>query len=61
MSMLAATRWKARATMDAKLLTYDDMAPHLSWPDAVEALRRGHRLARPQIGDLFLGPPKARS
>ncbi|WP_124112779.1 ornithine cyclodeaminase family protein [Palleronia sp. THAF1] len=44
--------------MDAKLLTYDDMAPHLSWPDAVEALRRGHRLARPQIGDLFLGPPE---
>ena len=43
--------------MDVLTLTYDEIAPRLSWPDAIEALRQGHGLARPEIGDVFLGPP----
>ena len=39
------------------ILTYDAIAPRLSWVDAVEALRAGHRLARPVIRDLFLDSP----
>lgn len=37
------------------MLTYDDCVPKLTWPGAVNALRRGHLLARPQQGDLLLG------
>ncbi|WP_206244055.1 ornithine cyclodeaminase family protein [Novosphingobium terrae] len=39
------------------LLTAEAAAPHISWTGAIEALRRGHRLPRPQLGDLLLGPP----
>src|SRR5262249_30177288 len=39
------------------LLTTEAAAPHISWTGVIEALRRGHRLLRPQLGDLLLGPP----
>lgn len=44
---------------EASMLTYDACAPALSWPEAVEALRRGHLLPRPDQGDLLLGPASA--
>ncbi|WP_425100196.1 ornithine cyclodeaminase family protein [Tropicibacter sp. S64] len=38
-----------------RYISYDDTIARLSWPDAVEALRAGHRLPRAQIADMFLG------
>lgn len=43
----------------APLLTYDENVRFLTWPAALEALRRGHRLARPHVGDLLIGPATA--
>jgi len=43
-----------------KLLTYDECERALSWPGAIDALRRGHKLARPLQQDLFLGSGDAR-
>lgn len=40
-----------------RVLSHDQMIGRLSWPDAVEALRRGHTLPRAEIRDVFLGPP----
>ena len=37
------------------LLSYETSIHALSWSGAVEALRRGHRLPRPEQGDLLLG------
>lgn len=37
------------------LLSYETCAHAVNWPGAVEALRRGHRLPRPEQGDLLLG------
>ncbi|WP_138471529.1 ornithine cyclodeaminase family protein [Poseidonocella sp. HB161398] len=45
--------------MTPPYLTHDSMKSSISWPDAVEALRRGHRLSRPEQADLLLGPPGA--
>lgn len=42
-----------------EVLTYDATVGRLSWPAAVEALRRGHGLARPHLGDLLIGPKTA--
>ncbi len=42
--------------MAPSLLTYDAISGSLSWRDAVEALRQGHRCARPELGDLLMGP-----
>lgn len=42
--------------MNARLFTYADMAPLLSWPEAVDALRHGHLRPRAQMSDLFVGP-----
>lgn len=42
-----------------RLITYDEAAPRLTWPGAVEALRAGHLLPRAEIADMFLGPPEA--
>lgn len=42
-----------------KLLTYNGVAPMLHWDDAVEALRAGHTLGPPDLGDLLLGPADA--
>ncbi|MBB6225521.1 ornithine cyclodeaminase family protein [Rhizobium leguminosarum] len=42
------------------LLTYEASVSKLSWPAAVDALRRGHQLPRPQQGDLLLGSDDAR-
>ncbi|MGZ3218016.1 ornithine cyclodeaminase family protein [Paracoccus sp. T5] len=39
-----------------RVLTYDQGRDHITWPGAVEALRRGHLLPRAQVGDIFLGP-----
>lgn len=41
------------------LLTYDDIASKLNWPDAVDALRLGHQRPKAEIADLFLGPSNA--
>lgn len=38
-----------------RLLTYDGCENLLTWRGAVDALRRGHRLASPQQGDVLLG------
>lgn len=43
-----------------QLLTYEACENALSWPGAIEALRQGHKLARPQQGDLHLGSGGAR-
>lgn len=45
--------------MTIRQITYDDTIEHLSWPDAVAALREGHRLPRAQVADMFLGPGDA--
>jgi ornithine cyclodeaminase/alanine dehydrogenase-like protein (mu-crystallin family) len=37
-------------------ITYDGARHMLTWPGALDALRRGHALPRPQIADCFLGP-----
>ncbi|MHA6345347.1 ornithine cyclodeaminase family protein [Roseivivax sp. CAU 1761] len=42
--------------MQAKLITYDDAIGTVSWADAVEALRAGHRGPRAEVADSFLGP-----
>ncbi|WP_110630170.1 ornithine cyclodeaminase family protein [Salinicola salarius] len=39
-----------------RLITYTEARNRLSWAGALEALRQGHRTARPEIGDTFLGP-----
>ena len=44
--------------MQAKLITYDDAIGAVSWADAVEALRAGHRGPRAEVADSFLGPAK---
>jgi ornithine cyclodeaminase len=43
-----------------KLLTYDECKNALSWPGAIDALRQGHKLARPLQDDVFLGSGDAR-
>jgi len=37
-------------------ITYEAMIDHLSWTEAVDALRAGHLLPRAQVADMFLGP-----
>lgn len=39
-----------------RVVTYDEGRRHITWPGAIEALRRGHLLPRAQVGDIFLGP-----
>lgn len=41
------------------VITYDAVAPLLRWQEVTEALRRGHTQARPELGDLLLGPQDA--
>jgi ornithine cyclodeaminase/alanine dehydrogenase-like protein (mu-crystallin family) len=41
------------------VLTYDAVVHLLDWRGAIEALRQGHQLARPQLGDLLIGPAEA--
>lgn len=36
------------------ILSYDDTVPKLTWPGAIEALRKGHLLPTPELGDLLL-------
>lgn len=43
-----------------QLLTYEECEKALNWPGAIDALRRGHKLARPQQGDLLLGSGDAK-
>ncbi|KGJ02067.1 ornithine cyclodeaminase [Paracoccus versutus] len=43
-----------------ELLTYEENVHPLSWPGAVDALRRGHQLPRPEQGDLLLGSGDAK-
>jgi len=45
--------------MTMRQITYDDTIERLSWPDAVNALKEGHRLPRAQVADMFLGPGNA--
>ena len=42
-----------------QLITYDDMIGQLSWAEAVEALRAGHRAPRACVADVLLGPDDA--
>jgi ornithine cyclodeaminase/alanine dehydrogenase-like protein (mu-crystallin family) len=42
-----------------EVITSDSVEGRLSWPDAVEALARGHRQPKAEVGDLFLGPAGA--
>ena len=42
--------------MTVRQITYDDAIDRLSWADAVEALREGHRKPKAEIADMFLGP-----
>jgi ornithine cyclodeaminase len=37
-------------------ITYAEARDRLTWAEAVEALKQGHRAARPEIDDTFLGP-----
>ena len=43
-----------------QLLTYEGCENALSWPGAIDALRQGHKLVRPQQGDLLLGSGDAK-
>lgn len=47
------------AALQVKLITYDQMIGHLSWAEAVEALRAGHLRPKAQVADIFLGPADA--
>lgn len=42
--------------MPPTFLSYDDARQALDWPEAVEALRQGHRLPRAEMHDLLFGP-----
>jgi ornithine cyclodeaminase/alanine dehydrogenase-like protein (mu-crystallin family) len=53
------TQTKVSDTVATRILTYENAAPYLSWPGAIDALRAGHRLPRPELGDLILGPKHA--
>lgn len=46
------------ATSRPQLVFYEEAAPRLTWPDAVQAIRQGHALAPAEIRDSFLGPPE---
>jgi ornithine cyclodeaminase/alanine dehydrogenase-like protein (mu-crystallin family) len=37
-------------------ITYEDGIERMSWVDAIDALRAGHRRPKAQIADMFLGP-----
>ena len=41
-----------------KIIGFDEADRLLTWPDVVEAIAAGHRLATPQIGDLLVGSGK---
>lgn len=41
--------------MTPRYIPYETTIDRLNWPDAVEALRQGHRLPRAQVGDVYLG------
>ncbi len=43
-----------------QLLTYEECKNALTWSGAINALRRGHKLVRPQQGDLLLGSGDAK-
>ena len=45
--------------MSSKYIGYDTAIGLVRWDKAVEALRRGHRLPKAEIADLFLGPQSA--
>lgn len=40
-------------------IRYDDAIAQLSWEEAVDALRVGHRRPKAQVADIFLGPETA--
>ncbi len=42
--------------MRPELITYEETMPRVSWAGAVEALVEGHRAARAEVADIFLGP-----
>ena len=42
-----------------QLIAYDEMIGQLSWGDAVEALRAGHRAPKARVADILLGPAEA--
>ncbi len=37
-------------------ISYDHGAHFMSWLGVIDALRKGHKMPRPQLGDLLLGP-----
>lgn len=39
-----------------RLITHEEAAPLVIWPDAVAALRIGHTRPKAQVADIFLGP-----
>ncbi|WP_110657300.1 ornithine cyclodeaminase family protein [Salinicola halimionae] len=39
-----------------RLINYSEARDRLSWAESVDALKKGHRAARPEIDDTFLGP-----
>ncbi|WP_116655204.1 ornithine cyclodeaminase family protein [Pelagibacterium sediminicola] len=39
-----------------QLITYEEASPLVTWFNAVSALRKGHRLPKAQVSDIFLGP-----
>lgn len=43
--------------MSLNVIDYEAAIDHLSWDEAIEALRSGHEMARAEVGDLVLGPP----
>ncbi|OLL27404.1 ornithine cyclodeaminase [Burkholderia sp. SRS-W-2-2016] len=45
--------------MRPSLISHDDAHEVLSWPEAVDALRDGHRLPKAEMRDLLFGPPGA--
>ncbi|SMC92008.1 ornithine cyclodeaminase [Primorskyibacter flagellatus] len=48
-----------RKTIQMQHITYDAVNAHLSWPDAIQALKEGHKAPKPELDDMFLGPSDA--
>ncbi|MET3598319.1 ornithine cyclodeaminase family protein [Martelella mangrovi] len=42
--------------MTQTVISYEDARPHVSWHEAIEALRDGHTRPKAKLGDLFQGP-----
>ena len=53
----ASTRYQADS-MAINMITYAATIGYVNWPSAIDALRAGHMMAKPQVKDILLGPPE---